>query len=125
MVRFISNIPIFRRLFMAFAIAALIPGIVIVLLGNFYINSLNVRGQAVRTSFDAQSAAATEETTLQRMNTALGAYYNEVYGQWFGIEGGVQIDPSFFSSGALIGGQVLHDEAEFGRAITTYPGSYE
>src|ERR1700694_4835175 len=125
MVRFISNIPIFRRLFIAFAIAALIPGIVIVLLGNFYISSLNTRGQAVRTSFDAQSAAAQEQTNLARMDKALGAFYYEVYGQLFGSLGGVQIDPSFFNSGALIGGEVLLNEAEFSRAIATYPGSYE
>jgi methyl-accepting chemotaxis protein len=126
MVRFISNIPIFRRLFIAFAIAALIPGIVIVLLGNFYISSLNTRGQAVRTSFDAQSAAAQEETNLARMDKALGAFYYEVYGQLFGSRlGGVQIDPSFFNSGALIGGEVLLNEAEFSRAIATYPGAYE
>ena len=125
MVRFISNIPIFRRLFIAFAIAALIPGIVIVLLGNFYISSLNTRGQAVRTSFDAQSAAAQEETNLARMDKALGAFYYEVYGQLFGSLGGIQIDPSFFNSGALIGGEVLQNEAEFNRAITTYPGTYE
>ncbi len=125
MVRFISNIPIFRRLFIAFAIAALIPGIVIVLLGNFYIGSLNTRGQAVRTSFDAQSAAAQEETNLARMDKALGAFYYEVYGQLFGSLGGVQIDPSFFNSGALIGGEVLQNEAEFNRAITTYPASYQ
>src|SRR5260370_14551327 len=113
MVRFISNIPIFRRLFIAFAIAALIPGIVIVLLGNFYISSLNTRGQAVRTSFDAQSVAAQEETTLERMNKALGAFYYEVYGQWFGSQGGVQIDRSCFRSRALIGGEDQHDEADF------------
>ncbi len=125
MVRFISNIPIFRRLFIAFAIAALIPGIVIVLLGNFYISSLSTRGQAVRTSFDAQSAAAQEETNLERMDKALGAFYYEVYGQVFASTGGIQIDPSFFNSGALIGGEVHLDEAEFSQAIVNYPASYE
>ena len=125
MVRFISNIPIFRRLFIAFAIAALIPGIVIVLLGNFYISSLTTRGAAVRTSFDAQSIAATEETNLQRMNTALEDYHSEVYGQVFAILGGISIDPSYFNSGALIGGEVVQNEAEFNQAIGNYPGNYE
>ncbi|MGH2497070.1 MAG: methyl-accepting chemotaxis protein [Ktedonobacteraceae bacterium] len=125
MVRFISNIPIFRRLFIAFAIAALIPGIVIVLLGNFYISSLNTRGQAVRTSFDAQSVAAQEETNLQRMNADLEAFHYEVYGQLFGVLNGNSIDPSFFNSGALIGQEALQNEAEFNQAITNYPGNYE
>ncbi len=125
MVRFISNIPIFRRLFIAFAIAALIPGIVIVLLGNFYISSLTTRGEAVRTSFDAQSTASTGETTLERMNTALASYFNGVYGYWFGAESNLRMDPSFYSSGALIGDQVRSDEAVFNRTVGTYADSYE
>ena len=85
MVRFISNMPIFRRLFIAFAIAALIPGIVIVLFGNYYISSLTTRGQAVRISFDAQSAASQEETNLQRMNAVLQAFHNEIFGSLGGV----------------------------------------
>jgi methyl-accepting chemotaxis protein len=124
MVRFISNIPIFRRLFIAFAIAALIPGIVIVLLGNFYISSLTTRGAAVRTSFDAQSAAATEATNLQRMNTALEYYHSEVYGQAFAALNGLPIDPSYLSSGALTGGEVVQNEAEFNQSVGNYAGNY-
>ncbi len=120
MVRFISNIPIFRRLFIAFAIAALIPGIVIVLLGNFYISSLNTRGNAVRTSFDAQSAATLEQTNLQRMNADLEAYHYEI----FGALSGVITDPSYFYSGASIGSGVQDGEAEFNQALAAYPGNY-
>src|SRR5579859_4709048 len=124
MVRFISNIPIFRRLFIAFAIAALIPGIVIVLLGNFYISSLTTRGEAVRTSFDAQSAAATEDTNLQRMNTALEYYHSEVYGQVFAALNGLSIDPSYLNSGASTAGEVVQNEAEFNQVVGSYPGNY-
>ncbi len=70
MVNFLSNLPIFRRLFIAFAIAAIIPGIVIVLLGNFYLSSLNTRSQAVVTSFNAQSIASQQQANLQTMNSA-------------------------------------------------------
>ena len=124
MVRFISNIPIFRRLFIAFAIAALIPGIVIVLLGNFYISSLDTRGQAVRTSFDAQSAAAQQDTNLQRMNIDLEDYYHEVYGQVFATLGGLPVDPSYFNSGALTGGEIVQNEAAFNQTVGNYPGNY-
>src|ERR1700694_5394451 len=121
MVRFIRNMPIFRRLFIAFAIAALIPGIVIVLLGNYYVSSLTTRGQAVRISFDAQSAASQEETNLQRMNSVLQAFHNQI----FGSLGGVIQDPSFYSSGALAGQEVRHNEAEFDQAIANYQSNYE
>ncbi|HVB75537.1 MAG TPA: methyl-accepting chemotaxis protein [Ktedonobacteraceae bacterium] len=121
MVRFISNVPIFRRLFIAFAIAALIPGIVIVSLGNFYVSSLTTQGQAVRTSFDAQSTASQEETNLQRMNAGLEAFHYEIYGSLTHV---IQ-DPSYFSSGALVGQEVRHDEAEFDQALANYQSNYE
>jgi len=121
MIRFISNIPIFRRLFIAFAAAALISGIVIVLLGNFDISALTTQGQAVRTSFDAQSAAAQEDTNLQRMNAVLEAFHNEI----FGSLSGVITDKSFFSSGALLDGEIRAREAEFDQALKTYQSSYE
>lgn len=121
MIRFISNIPIFRRLFIAFAAAALISGIVIVLLGNFDISALTTQGQAVRTSFDAQSAAAQEDTNLQRMNAVLEAFHNEI----FGSLSGVITDKSFFSSGALLDGEVRAREAEFDQALKTYQSNYE
>ncbi|MGB8344449.1 MAG: methyl-accepting chemotaxis protein [Ktedonobacteraceae bacterium] len=121
MIRFISNIPIFRRLFIAFAAAALISGIVIVLLGNFDISALTTQGQAVRTSFDAQSAASQEDTNLQRMNAVLEAFHNEI----FGSLSGVITDKSFFSSGALLDGEVRAREAEFDQALKTYQSSYE
>lgn len=120
MIRFISNMPIFRRLFIAFATAALISGVVIVLLGNFDLSSLTTQGQAVRTSFDAQSAASQEDTNLQRMNAVLEAYHNEI----FGSLSGVIKDQSFFSSGALLDGEVRAREAEFGQALKTYQSNY-
>ena len=121
MIRFISNIPIFRRLFIAFAAAALISGIVIVTLGNFDISALTTQGQAVRTSFDAQSAASQEDTNLQRMNAVLEAFHNEI----FGSLSGVITDKSFFSSGALLDGEVRAREAEFDQALKTYQSNYE
>lgn len=121
MIRFISNIPIFRRLFIAFAAAALISGIVIVLLGNFDVSALTTQGQAVRTSFDAQSAASQEDTNLQRMNAVLEAFHNEI----FGSLSGVITDKSFFSSGALLDGEVRAREAEFDQALKTYQSNYE
>src|SRR5579863_5415080 len=121
MIRIISNMPIFRRLFIAFAAAALISGIVIVLLGNFDISALTTQGQAVRTSFDAQSAASQEDTNLQRMNAVLEAFHNEI----FGSLSGVITDKSFFSSGALLDGEVRAREAEFDQALKTYQSNYE
>src|SRR5262245_21400670 len=109
MVKFLSNLPIFRRLFIAFAVAAIIPGIVIVLLGNFYLSSLTTRSQAVATSFDAQGIAAQEQNNLQRMNALLQTLHNNIIA---GLTQSVR-DPSLLSSGTLIYSDVLSREADF------------
>ncbi len=120
MVRFFTNMPIYRRLFVAFALAAIVSGVVIVLLGNFYVSSLAAQGQAVRASFDAQSTASQEETNLQRMNAVLEAFHNQI----FGSASGVISDPSFFSSGALLDQEVHAREAEFDQALKNYVANY-
>lgn len=121
MIKFFSNIPIFRRLFIAFAVAAVIPGIVIILLGNFYINSLTNQGQAVATSFDAQSVAAQQQANLQRMNALLQTDFNQV----FASLSNVVKDSSLYASGGLNDKELHYLEAQFQQTLTTYVGKYE
>src|SRR5260221_2014769 len=121
MVNFLSNLPIFRRLFIAFAIAAIIPGVVIVLLGNFYLSSLNTRSQAVVTSFNAQSSASQQQANLQTMNALLVASHNNV----FAILGENIHDSSLFASGALLSSDIINREANFQQALTHYQSNYD
>jgi methyl-accepting chemotaxis protein len=121
MVNFLSNLPIFRRLFIAFAIAAIIPGVVIVLLGNFYLSSLNTRSQAVVTSFNAQSSASQQQANLQTMNALLVASHNNV----FAILGENIHDSSLFASGALLSSDIINREANFQQALTNYQSNYD
>src|SRR5437868_3255026 len=121
MFQFISNTPIFRRLFVAFAIAAVIPGVVIVLLGSYYINALSVLGQAVRTSFDAQNIASQEQINLQGMNALLQARNAQVFAS---MSGSVH-DPSLYASGTLINIDILTRRADFEQALKTYHSDYE
>ena len=67
---------------MAFIFATLIPGMVIALLGVFYINSFQTQGQAVRTSFDAQSLASSENANIQRaiVNQEMDAVAKQIAG---------------------------------------------
>lgn len=122
MFRFISNIPIFRRLVIVFAIAAIIPILVIVLLGNFYLQSIGVRSQAVQTSFDAQSIATREQANLQRMNALLQARFAQVFAQNSPLLGG---DPSLKASGELTSADVTALEIEFDQTLTSYQQDYE
>src|SRR5258706_13073058 len=116
MIKFLSNIPIFRRLFLAFAIAAAIPGIVIVLLGSFYLSSLTSRGQAVQTSFDAQSAASEQQTNLQVMNALMKTSLNNTFA---GLSGSVH-DYSLIASGGLDFSDIATREGDFQQALTNY-----
>jgi methyl-accepting chemotaxis protein len=77
--KWISSAPIFRRLFLAAITVALIPGIIIWLLGNAYISALNDRGQAVRVSTDAVHIATTQLANLQHMHADLIALQAQTF----------------------------------------------
>jgi methyl-accepting chemotaxis protein len=121
MIKYLSNIPIFRRLFFAFSVAAVIPVIVILLLSNFYLSSLNTRGQAVQTSFDAQSIAAEQQNNLESMNASLQARYYQV----FASLSTVITDPSLSASAGLINGDILARQADFEQTLQSYLSNYE
>ena len=115
---FLSNTPIFRRLFIAFAFATVIPAIVIALLGTFYVNSLVSRGQAVTTSFEAQSVAYAEQVNLQRMDALLKVRTAQVFA-------GPQQDPSLTATGELANNEILFLQTEFDQSLVGYQQNYE
>ena len=120
MVRFISNIPIFRRLFIAFALASIIPSIVIVVLGNFYISSLNARSDAVKTSFDAQSIASQQQSNLQSMHELLQTRVAII----FSSLGTTLQDHELANSGALISVDLQGRVTSFDQALQNYLVNY-
>ncbi len=122
MFRFMRNLSIFRRLVIVFAITTLIPIIVIVLLGNFYLSSIGVRGQAVQTSFEAQNIASREQINLERMNALLQARFAQVFAQNSTALNG---DPSLAASGQLTSTDVAALEINFGQTLTSYQNNYE
>jgi methyl-accepting chemotaxis protein len=113
--------PIFRRLFMAFALATVVPAIVIVFLGNNNISSVDIRGQAVRTSFDAQNAASQQQINLQRMNALLQTRHNQIFAS---LSNQIK-DASLSAAGALISGDIFAREADFNQALTDYQNNYD
>ena len=121
MFKILSNIPIFRRLAVIFAIAAIVPGIIILILGNFYLSSLTQRGQAVATSFDAQSIASQQQNNLERMNALTQTLHNNI----FASLGQNVKDPSLGASGALINGDILSREADFQQSLKDYRSTYD
>jgi methyl-accepting chemotaxis protein len=122
MLRLISTLSIFRRLVIVFAIITIIPILVIILLGNFYLQSIGVRGQAVQTSFEAQNIATHEQANLQRMNALLQARFAQVFAQ---NSPALAHDPSLQASGQLTSADVAALEIEFDQSLTTYQNTYE
>src|SRR6266567_4028553 len=121
MLKVLFNLPIFRRLFIAFTLAAILPGIVIALLGTYFVSTLDQRGQAERTSFDAQSVAFNQQVNLQRMNALLLARHAQVFAS---ISGNIK-DPSLAASGMLINNDILTREIDFDQTLTKYQHDYQ
>src|SRR5579875_972286 len=119
---FLSNTPIFRRLFIAFAAATLIPAIVIALLGTYYVNSLVSRGQAVTTAFEAQSAAYAQQVELQRMEALLTARNAQVFAY---LSQGANADASLLAGGAQSSGEISNLQTTFDQGLTSYQQNYE
>lgn len=69
MLRLISNYPISRRLIVAFALAAILPSVMIAIMGTYYVNQLNSRRDASSLVANAQSGANNLSTTLHHMYT--------------------------------------------------------
>jgi hypothetical protein len=122
MIKSNSNMPIFRRLLLlTFAIAAAVPAFVIIFLGNFYLTSLATRGQAVQTSFDAQSIASAQETNLQVMNALLQSRFNQIFAS---LSGEIH-DPSFSNAGGLVSSDIVAREADFVHGLAMYQTNYD
>jgi len=68
MFKSIAHMPIAYRLLLASALAAVIPGIVIFVLGSSYIGTLTTINQTVQTSNDAIKLATDQQADILRMN---------------------------------------------------------
>ncbi len=122
MFRFVSNMPIFNRLAVVFSLLAIVPILVIILLGNFYIQSLGIRSQAVQTSFDSQNIATKEQINLQRMNALLQARFAQIVARNSSTLAG---DPSLGASGELASSDIAALEIDFNQTLTSYQSTYE
>ncbi|MDQ2714506.1 MAG: methyl-accepting chemotaxis protein [Chloroflexota bacterium] len=122
MMRSITNMPIFLRLFLAFVLAAVIPGIVIAVLGSLFINTLSTRGQAMQNANDATKLATDSLSDLQQMQLALVAYHSTVYANQ---------NTSIGSSGdmrrevGILNTQILDLEHNFTSDATQYQQQYQ
>jgi methyl-accepting chemotaxis protein len=116
MLKVIANIPIFRRLFYAFLLAAVIPGLVITLLGIAFINTQDAHSQALQTSLQEQKATGTAGSYLQDLKWQPGLSYAD----WSHMNAS-----SLAATAPQIADNVHHLEQQFESAATSYRRDYQ
>ena len=67
MLKLISSYPISRRLIIAFALAAILPSVMIAIMGTYYVNQLNSRRDASNVIASAQDSTNNWSDTLHHM----------------------------------------------------------
>ncbi len=67
MLRSVSSLPISRRLFIAFALAAILPILMISFMGFYYVSQINTRGQVATLTTQAQTQGSMISSNLGNM----------------------------------------------------------
>lgn len=107
--KFLTNLSIFRRLFLAATLTALIPGVVIFILGSSYVNTLTTINGTVKTSNGAVRLATDLQADILRMNALLTGLGN---------------GPSA-STAIQINKEVRDLTSDFNQKLTTYEQNYQ
>jgi methyl-accepting chemotaxis protein len=119
--RAITRMPIFLRLFLAFALAAIIPAIVIIVLGTFFLNTLTVHGQAMQVANQATTTSMQAMSDLERMNALLGEYHSTLYAN----DGPYGLNSSAMTRMATSAEtEILDLEHSFGNELSTYQQNF-
>ena len=120
--RWLSNTPIFRRLFIAFAMAAIVPGIIIAALGSTYINTLNTHGQSQQVGNDAVTLAANQLALLEHMNADLIAFHSTAIAN---RSLGGSNNSMMTSMQQSLNKEISALESTFSRALTNFQQKYD
>ena len=115
MVRLVSNIPIFRRLFYAFLLAAIVPGIMISVLGITFLNAQGARSQAMQASTRMVEDTMNASLALQRNRDLLNVAGEQYKAQGF---------HSSHQTQALLGA-IANNEKTFASTLAHYPQLYQ
>jgi methyl-accepting chemotaxis protein len=108
--RFLTNMSIARRLLVAAAITALVPGIVISILGSSYVSMLVTVNDTVQAEDNAVKLATDMQADLLRMNALLGA---------------LNTLPSSTTSNIQNSREVVQLTNDFGMTLATYQQDYQ
>jgi methyl-accepting chemotaxis protein len=116
MFTFVTNIPIFRRLFYAFMLAAVIPGVVIAILGVSFVDRLNVRSDSTKTITQAVQQARDADTSIRILSSQVNTLYQDEYQSTQGI---APLDQTALLS------LINENETDLGKTLNTYIANYQ
>jgi methyl-accepting chemotaxis protein len=108
--RFLINMSIARRLMIAATITALIPGIVISILGSSYVSTLSTVNNTVQADDTAVKLVTDMQADLLRMNALLGTF---------------SMAPSSAASNVQNSSEIIQLTNDFGSALATYQQDYQ
>ncbi len=115
MIRLVSNIPIFRRLFYAFLLTAVIPGVMISVLGSAFLNAQGTRSQITQVSMRMVKDTTNARLALQRSLDLLNVASEQYRAQRLHATRQTQ---------ALLN-IIANDEKTFTTTLTHYPQLYQ
>ncbi len=115
MVKLVSNIPIFRRLFYAFLLAAVVPGIMISVMGIAFINAQDMSSQTTQVSIRMVKDTTNASMALQRSRDLLNVVSEQYRVQ--GLQATRQTQ-------ALLN-DITGNEKSFAATLTHYPQLYQ
>src|ERR1019366_7395951 len=115
------NTSIFYRIFLASVCVAIIPGIIIALLGVNYIQGFSARSQAVQVSTDAVKLATTQLEDLQHLNADIISLHAErfVVGNGLGTQ-----NTNFSNMEQDLNNEIGTLQASFEQQLARYQQNY-
>ncbi len=116
-----ANTSIFYRLFLASVCVAIIPGIIIALLGVNYIREYSTRSQAVQVGTDAVQLATTQLADLQHLNADLISLHAEKFVVKNGLGGQ---DTSINAMEQNLEKEINTLQSSFGQQLGKYQQNY-
>ena len=108
--QFLTNMSIARRLMLAAVITALVPGIVISILGSSYVGTLSSVNDTVQAEDNAVKLATDMQADLLRMNALLGT---------------LNMTPSSAADNVLNSREITQLQNDFGATLASYQQDYQ
>ncbi|HEV2656440.1 MAG TPA: HAMP domain-containing protein [Ktedonobacteraceae bacterium] len=108
--QFLTNMSIARRLMLAAVITALVPGIVISMLGSSYVSTLSSVNDTVQAEDNAVKLVTNMQADLLRMNALLGT---------------LNMTPSSAADNVLNSREITQLQDNFGATLATYQKDYQ